>query len=66
MRLLLAATCLAAFAVPATPALAQTVIGSGVPASTAKNSAERPIAFASSAPTDAALVILLADKALPA
>lgn len=66
MRLLLAATCLAAFAVPAAPAFAQALIGSGVPASTAKNSAERPITFAVSAPADAALVVLTADKALPA
>lgn len=66
MRLLLAATCLAAFAVPAAPAFAQAVIGSGVPASTAKNSAERPIAFAVSAPADAAVVVLTAEKALPA
>lgn len=65
MRLLLAATCLAAFAIPAAPGLAQTVLGSGVPASTAKNSAERPIAFAAAAPADAALVVLTADKALP-
>jgi leucyl aminopeptidase len=66
MRLLLAATCLAAFAVPAAPALAQAVMGSGVPATTAKNSAERPIGFAAAAPADAALVLLMADKVVPA
>jgi len=66
MRLLLAASCLAALPLAAAPALAQAVIGSGVPASTAKNSAERPISFAAIAPTDAALVVLMADKALPA
>lgn len=66
MRLLLAATCLAAFAVPAAPALAQTVFGSGVAASSARNSAERPIVFAATAPADAALVILTAEQALPA
>mgnify|MGYP000210976215 CR=1 FL=1 len=65
MRLLLAATCLATIAVPTAPVLAQTVIGSGVAASTAANSAERPIGFAASAPTDAALVVLTADKSLP-
>lgn len=66
MRLFLAATCLSALAVSAAPALAQTVLGSGVPATTASNSTERPITFASAAPADAALVILAADKALPA
>lgn len=66
MRLLLAATCLAALPLAAAPALAQAVIGSGVPASTAKNSAERPISFATTAPADAALVVLTADKTLPA
>lgn len=66
MRLLLAASCLAAFAIPAVPAVAQTVIGSGVPASTAPNSAERPIGFATAAPADAALVILMADRVVPA
>lgn len=66
MRLLLAATCLATCALTASPVLAQTVIGSGVPASTASNSAQRPIGFAAQAPADAALVLLLADKTLPA
>lgn len=66
MRHLLAATCLAAFVLPTAPAQAQTVVGSGVPASTAKNSAERPIGFAAAAPADAALVVLTADKAIPA
>ena len=66
MRPLLAATCLATIAVPTAPVLAQAVIGSGVAASTAANSAERPIGFAASAPTDAALVLLTADKSLPA
>ena len=70
MRLLLATTCLASLAIPAVPALAQgqtaPVLGSGVPATTAKNSAERPIGFAAAVPADAALVLLMADKALPA
>jgi leucyl aminopeptidase len=66
MRHLLAATCLASLAFTPTPAMAQAVIGSGVTASTARNSAERPIGFAATAPADAALVILLADKTLPA
>lgn len=66
MRLLLAATCLATLAMPAGPALAQAMIGSGVPASTAANSAERPIAFAAVAPADAALVVLMSGKTLPA
>ena len=66
MRLLLAATCFAALPLSAAPALAQTVIGSGVPASTAKNSAERPITFAATALADAALVVLTAERALPA
>ncbi|MFN5781969.1 MAG: leucyl aminopeptidase [Novosphingobium sp.] len=66
MRLLLAATCLATLAMPGAPALAQSVMGSGVPASTAANSAERPIAFAATAPADAALVVLMSDKTIPA
>lgn len=66
MRLLLAATCFAALVAPTAPVLAQTVMGSGVPASTAKNSAERPIQFAAAAPADAALVVFAADKSLPA
>ena len=70
MRLLLATTCLASLALTAAPALAQTqavpVMGSGVPATTAKNSAERPIGFATAVPADAALVLLMADKAVPA
>jgi leucyl aminopeptidase len=70
MRLLLAATCLASLAIPAAPALAQgqtaPVLGSGVPATTTKNSAERPIGFATAVPADAALVLLMADKAVPA
>lgn len=40
------------------PAHAQSVIGSGVVASTVENSAERPIGFAERVPEDAALVIL--------
>jgi leucyl aminopeptidase len=66
MRLLLAATCFAAIAIPADPAMAQAVIGSGVSASTAPNSAERLIGFATVAPAESALVILTANKAIPA
>ncbi|WP_033074503.1 leucyl aminopeptidase [Sphingopyxis sp. MWB1] len=45
-------------------ALAQPVIGSGiVPA--AQNSAERPIAFAATAPQGATLALLMADEKLP-
>lgn len=57
------------FALPtlsvAAPVAAQTVIGSGVPASTISNSAERPIVFATQAPADAALVILMQGAQLP-
>ncbi|MEP4058566.1 leucyl aminopeptidase [Parasphingorhabdus sp.] len=42
----------------AAPAQAQSVIGSGVPASTAGNRQERPIGFAEQVPAPAALVIL--------
>lgn len=66
MRRLLAVTCLASLAISAAPALAQTMIGSGVPAATAPNSAERPIGFAATVPADAALVLLMADKTIPA
>ncbi len=45
---LLLAACLSVTFVP--PALAQTVVGSGVVPATAANSAERPIGFAASAP----------------
>ncbi|GAA0487830.1 leucyl aminopeptidase [Parasphingorhabdus litoris] len=50
----------------AAPATAQNVIGSGVPASTAPNSTERPIAFAEQAPANAGLIILMESAALPA
>lgn len=49
----------------AAPTRAQSVIGSGVPASTVPNSTERPIAFAEQAPAAAGLVILMQSAALP-
>ncbi len=49
----------------AVPVSAQSVIGSGVPASTAPNSAERPIAFAEQAPDNAGLLILMESAELP-
>lgn len=49
----------------AAPVTAQSVIGSGVPASTVPNSTERPIAFAEQAPATAGLVILMQSAALP-
>lgn len=61
---LLLAACFSFVLAPA--AAAQTVLGSGVVPATNANSAERPIGFAASAPTGAALVLLLTDAALPA
>ncbi len=49
----------------AAPINAQSVLGSGVPASTVPNSAERPIAFAEQAPADAGLIILMQSAELP-
>lgn len=49
----------------ASPVYAQSVIGSGVPASTIANSEERPIAFAGAAAENAGLVILTQSAALP-
>lgn len=49
----------------AAPATAQSVIGSGVPASTVPNSTERPIAFAAQAPATTGLVILMQSAELP-
>ena len=49
---------------PPGAAQAQQAAGSGVAASTAENSAPRPIAFASSAPDDAALVIVTRSAVL--
>ncbi|QTD56968.1 leucyl aminopeptidase [Parasphingorhabdus cellanae] len=49
----------------AAPIKAQSVLGSGVPASTVPNSTERPIAFAEQAPADAGLVILMQGAELP-
>ncbi|MDP3676096.1 MAG: leucyl aminopeptidase [Novosphingobium sp.] len=57
MRLLLTSLCLAVL--PVLPAAAQDVAGSGIALSNARNSAERPIGFAATAPADAALVVLL-------
>ncbi len=47
------------------PALAQSIVGSGVPASTVPNSTKRPISFAAQAPAGAALVILTQSAELP-
>ncbi|GAB5487822.1 MAG: leucyl aminopeptidase [Parasphingorhabdus sp.] len=44
---------------------AQPVLGSGVPASTVPNSAERPIAFAQQAPAGAGLVVLMKGQKVP-
>jgi len=49
----------------AAPTTAQSVIGSGVPASTVPNSTERPIVFAQQAPATTGLVILMQSAALP-
>ncbi|WP_422342645.1 leucyl aminopeptidase [Parasphingorhabdus sp.] len=49
----------------AAPINAQSVLGSGVPASTVPNSTERPIAFAEQAPADAGLIILMQSAELP-
>ncbi len=49
----------------AAPINAQSVLGSGVPASTVPNSAERPIAFAEQAPAGAGLIILMQSAELP-
>ncbi len=49
----------------AAPTSAQSVVGSGVPASTVPNSTERPIAFADQAPADAGLIILMQSAELP-
>ena len=48
------------------PVQAQSVLGSGVPASTVPSSAERPIGFAQTAPADAGLLILMEGTELPA
>lgn len=47
------------------PTTAQSVLGSGVPASTIPNSTERPISFADQAPSNAALLILTESGELP-
>ena len=61
--LLLLAACLTFAAAPS--AFAQNVAGSGVVPATIANSAERPIAFAASAPAGGALVVVMTDAALP-
>jgi leucyl aminopeptidase len=66
MRLLLATACLVSTALSAGPVLAQSIPGSGIAASLAGNSAERPIGFATTAPAGAALVVLMNGKDLPA
>lgn len=60
---LLLAACLTFAAAPS--AFAQNVAGSGVVPATIANSAERPIAFAASAPAGGALVVVMTDAALP-
>ena len=62
--------CLTRFAVApllamTAPVQAQSVIGSGVPASTIGNSQERPISFAEDVPATAALIILTQSTELP-
>ena len=47
------------------PAPAQSVLGSGVPASTVANSTARPLDFAALAPANAGLIILMQGSALP-
>jgi leucyl aminopeptidase len=47
------------------PAMSQSIVGSGVPASTVPNSMERPISFAEQAPAGAGLVILTQSAELP-
>ena len=61
----LALTALLPLLALASPVHAQSVIGSGVPASTTANSQERPIAFAAQAPENAGLIILTQSAALP-
>jgi leucyl aminopeptidase len=56
---------LALAAAPAGTALGQPTIGSGVAASEAANSAERPLEFAARAPAEAALAIVVQSAALP-
>ena len=46
------------------PLAAQTVTGSGIPAATAGNSAERPLRFGTTAPAGAVAVVLMRDAAL--
>ncbi len=64
MKTALIAALLAGIALTPAPVTAQTV-GSGVAATNAQNSAERPILFAASAPADAALAIVMTGAALP-
>ncbi|WP_394730882.1 leucyl aminopeptidase family protein [Altererythrobacter sp. GH1-8] len=54
-----------ALATSVTPVSAQQVFGSGVAPSTVANSEERPIRFETSAPADAALVVIMANAQLP-
>ena len=49
----------------AVPLSAQTVLGSGVPASTTENSQERPIAFAAQPPAGSGLLILAQGTEIP-
>jgi leucyl aminopeptidase len=62
LKTALLATCLALSPVPA---MAQSVIGSGVVPATAGHSSERPIGFAETAAVGGALVILADSAALP-
>jgi leucyl aminopeptidase len=64
IRFAMLASCIAiSFAAPA--ALAQDFVGSGVAPATVGHSAERPIAFADSAPAGGALVILTDSALIP-
>ncbi len=47
------------------PTHAQSVLGSGVPASSEPNSTERPVSFAEQAPPNGALIILMQNESLP-
>ncbi len=54
-----------ALALSSAPATAQQVLGSGVAPATTENSAERPIGFATSVPSDAALIVVMNGTELP-
>ena len=62
---LLFAAVFASSALTPLPALAQTVVGSGVAPSEAQNTATRPIAFAQSVPIGAALAVVVTSAEIP-